>query len=158
METPADHPTIIERCAELGLSINHVQRLAGKDHTLRDLSFMLGINPDTLIPVRPKRWLWMAAQTCSVSYRHELTPERLQTALVSGVVEPADETTFHHFLDEAPIAVVFMAAQQTAQQSDVPLSQIWRNIDHMAAARFSSRLRPMENKGPGPAKQSNRLT
>lgn len=141
MDIPADHPTIIERCAELGLSIDQVKRLVGEDHTLRDLAFMLALNPDTLAPVKPKRWLWMAAQTCSVSYRNVLTPERLQTALVSGIVEPADEATFHHFLEEAPIAVVFMAGQQAAQQSGVPLAQIWRNIDHMAAARSSVRLR-----------------
>lgn len=146
MDILVDHPTIIERCAQLGLSIDQVKRLAGEDHTLRDLAFMLALNPDTLAPVRPKCWLWMAAQTCSVSYRHELTPERLQTALVSGVVEPADETTFHHFLDEAPLSVVFMAGQQAAQQSGVSPAQIWSNIDRMAAARSSVRLRSLENK------------
>lgn len=148
MNIPADHPTIIERCAELELSIDQIKRLAGENHTLRDLAFMLALDPDTLASMRYKHWLWMAAQTCSVSYRKVLTPERLEDALVSGVVASDDEAPFQHFLDEAPITVVFMAGQQAAQQNGLPLSQIWRNIDHMAAARSSVRLRSM-GKGQG---------
>lgn len=143
MDTLVDHQTIIERCAVLGLSIDQVKHLAGKDHTLQDLAFMLALYPDTLSPVKPKRWLWMAAQTCSVSYRNVLTPERLGAALVSGVVAPEDEATFGHFLKEAPLPIVFMAAQQAAQQSGVSLSQIWRNLDQMALARSSARLRAL---------------
>ncbi|WP_426197703.1 hypothetical protein [Massilia sp. DWR3-1-1] len=72
-----------------------------------------------------------------------MTPERLKTALLTGKVAPDDEATFLHFLDEAPLSVVFVAGQQAAQQSGVPPSQIWRNIDQMAAARSSIRLRSM---------------
>lgn len=32
---------ITERCAELGLSIDQVKRLAGENHTLRDLALCL---------------------------------------------------------------------------------------------------------------------
>lgn len=139
--TPTDNPIIIERCAALGLSVDQVKRLAGEDHSLRDLAFLLALDPDTLAPVTPKHWLWMAAQTCSVSYRMALTPERLQTALVSGTVAPSDESTFQHFLNEAPLSVVFMAGEQAAQQSGLPIAEIWRNVDQMAAARSSARLR-----------------
>lgn len=64
---------------------------------------MLALDPDTLISVAPKRGLWMAAKTCSVSYGNELTPERLEAALVSGIVAPGDEATFLRFVDEAPL-------------------------------------------------------
>lgn len=143
MDNLADHPTIIERCAALGLSIVQVKHLAGKDHTLYDLAIILALYPDTLTPVRPKRWLWMAAQTCSISYRNVLTPGRLEAALVHSIVALEDESTFRHFLEGAPLPVVFMAAQQAAQQSSVPLSQIWRNIDQMAVTRSSTRLRSL---------------
>lgn len=139
----ADYPAIIARCSALGLSLDRVKCLAGEDHTLRHLAFMLALDPDTLAPVKPKRWLWMAAMTCSVSYRDVLTPERLETALVSGTVDPHDQATFLHFLDEAPLSVVFMAGQQAAQQSGVPIAQIWRNVDQIAAAWSSTRLRSM---------------
>ncbi len=69
MDTPADNPTIIERCAALGLAIDQVKSLAGENHTPRDLAFMLALDPETLASVKPKHWLWMAAKTCSVSYR-----------------------------------------------------------------------------------------
>lgn len=143
MDTTATHPAIIDRCAALGLSCDKVKRLAGKDRSLRDLAFMLALDPDTLAPVRPKHWLWIAAQTCSVSYRRVLTPERLQTALVSGTVAPGDESTFQHFLDDAPLSVVFMAGEEAAKESGIPIAQIWHNVDQMAAAQSSIRLRSM---------------
>lgn len=83
----------------------------------------------------------MAAGTCSVSYRTPLTEERLLEVLTTGVLPPDDIATFLHFLDEAPLPIVVMAIEQTAQQSGVPIAQIWRNVDQIAAALSSVRLR-----------------
>lgn len=104
---------------------------------------MLALDPFTLAPVKPKPWLWMAAKTCSVSYRNELTPERLLEVLTTGTLPPDDVATFLHFLEEAPLSIVVMAIEQAAQQSGVAIAEIWRNVDQIAAAWSSTRLRSM---------------
>jgi hypothetical protein len=62
---------IHDRCKDLGLSLTHAQRLAAEnDHTdPQSLLRVLGLNLATLAQPKPRRWLWMAAQTASVSYR-----------------------------------------------------------------------------------------
>jgi hypothetical protein len=137
----ADNRAIIARCTALGLSLVQVQRLAGVDYSLLDLAHVLGLDGFTLVPLKPRRWLWMAAQTCSVSYRVKLTPERLLLVLTTGILPPADVPTFLHFLEEAPLSIVVMAVEQAAQESGVAIKQIWRNIDQIAAAWSSTRLR-----------------
>lgn len=140
MSPAADNPAIIARCAALGLPLAQVQRLAGVDHSPQDLAWVLGLDPASLTPLKPRRWLWMAAQTCSVSYRTPLTPEGLLEVLTTGTLPPADVATLLHFLDEAPLSIVVMAIEQAAQLSGVPITQIWRNVDQIAAAWSSTRL------------------
>lgn len=77
MNTAADNQAINTRCAALGLALTFAQRLTGVSHSSRDLAWVLGLDPLTLSPLKPRRWLWMASQTCSVSYREPLTPEGL---------------------------------------------------------------------------------
>jgi hypothetical protein len=143
MNSAADNPAIIARCAALELSLAQVQRLAGPDHSLRDLAWVLGLDPVSMTPLKPRRWVWMAAATSSVSYRIVLTTERLVEVLTTGTLLPADVATFLHFLEEAPIQVVVMAVEQVAQESGVPIAQIWRNLDQIAAAWSSTRLRSL---------------
>ena len=104
-----DNPAIIARCAVLGLSLAQVQRLAGVDHSSRDLAWVLGLDPVNLTALKPRRWLWKAAQTSSVSYRTVLTTGELQEVLTNGILLPANVGTFLHFLEEAPLQVVVMA-------------------------------------------------
>ena len=141
MDPAADNPAIIARCAALGLSLAQVQRLAGADHSLQDLAWVLGLDPVSMAPLKPRRWLWMAATTSSVSYRVALTTEGLAEVLTTGTLLPADASTFLHFLEEAPIQVVVMAVEQVAQENGVPIAQIWRNMDQIAAAWSSTRFR-----------------
>lgn len=143
MNPAADNPAIIARCAALGLSLAQVQRLAGVDHSAQDLAWVLGLDPVLLTPLKPRRWLWMAAQTCSVSYREPLTPEGLLEVLTTGTLPPGDVATFLHFLEEAPLSIVVMAIEQAAQQSGVIITEIWRNVDQIAAAWASTRLRSL---------------
>lgn len=132
---------IISRCDALGLSLAQVERMAGAEHTLRDIAYVLGLDWVTLAPLKPRNWLVMAASTCSVSYRIPLTPEGLLEILKTGALPRADEATFFHFLEEAPLSVVVMAIEQASEQSGVAITQIWRNVDQIAAAWASSRLR-----------------
>ena len=110
----ADHPAIIARCAALGLSLDQVKRLAGVDHALQDLAHVLGLDAYTLTPLKPRRWLWMAAQTCSVSYWDVLTSEALLAVLTTGTLLPDDAAMFLYFLEEAPLSIVVMAIEQAA--------------------------------------------
>ncbi|WP_334666684.1 hypothetical protein [Streptomyces cyaneofuscatus] len=141
MKTAADIETAIAvRCAALGLARAQAQALADAGPFPSDLVDVLGLNPDTLAPLPAKRWLWMAAQTSSVSYCGVLTPDMLQAVLVGGDV--ADEYRAHvtHFLDEAPMQIVVMAIEQAAQQSGVPIARIWRNVDQLNRKLHGSRL------------------
>jgi hypothetical protein len=141
MNPASESRTIIARCAALGLSLAQAHRLAGVDHSMQNLAWVLGLDRFSLAPLRPRRWLWRAAQTCSVSYRIPLTPEGLLEVLSTGTLPPSDLATFFHFLEEAPLQVVVMAIEQAAQQSGADITQIWRNVDQIAAALSSTRLR-----------------
>lgn len=136
-----ENEAIAARCTSLGLSLTQVRRLAGVDHSLADLAFVLGLDPLTMKPLKQRRWLWMAAQTCSVSYQKPLTPDGLLEILTTGELPPADSATFLHFLDEAPLTVVVMAIEQASQLSSVPIERIWHHVDKIAAAWSSTRLR-----------------
>lgn len=122
------------RCDALGLSLAHAQRLAAAtDHVGPPaLLWVLGLDLATLTPLKPRRWLWMAAQTASVSYREILTPEALLAILTTGAVPAAFAAHVGHLLDEAPIQLVIMAVEQAAQQSGTPIETIWRNVERIA--------------------------
>lgn len=78
MKTAVNIETAIAaRCAALGLVQAQAQALANSEPFPPDLVYILGLDPDTLAPLPSERWLWMAAQTSSVSYRGMLAPETL---------------------------------------------------------------------------------
>ena len=125
------------RLAKLGdLSRQTVQRLEAG--TINDLSFkrltrilsILGLTLDTpsLTARQRKKGLWMAAKTSSVSYRREMSSEELEHALSSGIAAEELHSNLLHFLDEAPLPVVVMAVEETAQQEGVHPATIWRNV------------------------------
>jgi transcriptional regulator with XRE-family HTH domain len=125
------------RLAKLAdLSRQTVQRLEAG--TITDLSFqrltrllsILGLNLDTpsLAARQRKKGLWMAAKTSSVSYRREMSSEELEHALSSGTAPEALQSNLLHFLDEAPLPVVVMAVEETAQQEQVNPAVIWTNV------------------------------
>ena len=99
-----------------------------------------GIGLYDLAVLKPRRWLWMAAQTSSVSYRGILTPEVLLAILTTGEVPPEFTSHVLHLLEEAPIQIVVMAVEQAAQQSGVPIETIWRNVAQLADEMQSRRI------------------
>jgi hypothetical protein len=129
---------IADRCAALGLSLAQAQRLAEADSSTSELAHVLGLDVTTLKPLQPKRWLWMAALTSSVSYKGTLTPEILLACLMNGEVPAAFAAHIGHFLEEAPI----MAAEQAAQQSDIPMTVLWHNLARLAVTSDSRRFSP----------------
>jgi transcriptional regulator with XRE-family HTH domain len=126
--------TRLARLADL--SRQTVQRLEAG--TIKDLSFqrltrlmsVIGLNLDTpsLAARQRKNGLWMAAKTSSVSYRREMSSEELEHALFSGTVPTGLQSNLLHFLDEAPLPVVVMAVEETAQQEKVAPATIWTNV------------------------------
>jgi hypothetical protein len=93
--------------------------------------------------LKPRKWLWMAAQTCSVSYRKTLTPETLLSILTSGDVPEENISNIVHFLQEAPVQNVVMAVDQAAQQSGLPAEFLWRNLELIATIWKCHRLFPL---------------
>jgi len=139
--TQLDDQAICDRCAALGLSIEHAQRLAAAaDETdPQSLLRVLGLDFATRVPLKPRRWLWMVAQTSSVSYRRILTPETLLEVLTTGDVPPEFLSHVLHLLDEAPIQCVVMAVEQAAQKSGVPIDVLWRNVELISEQTRSRR-------------------
>ena len=137
-----------QRLAKLAdLSRQTVQQLEAG--TIKDLSFqrlaallgVLGLSFDqpNLEARKRKRGLWMAAKTSSVSYRVEMTSDELQCALATGQVPEGRISHVLHFLDEAPVQIVVMAIEETAENVAVEPSEIWSNVaklaSHLGAAR-----------------------
>lgn len=140
--------TINARCAALGLSRAQAQALANAgpfpyNVAPHDLPHMLGLDSATLTPRPPKAWLAMAAQTSSCSYKGTLTPETLLGVLVLGQV-PAEFTAhIGCFLGEVSAQVFVLAIEQAAQQSGMPISEIWRNV-----AQLNEALQPLTQRRP----------
>jgi transcriptional regulator with XRE-family HTH domain len=115
--------TIIrERRAALGLTQARLAQLSGVSRqtlvgleagALRDLGFNrvaqvlavlgLDLDPPSAAARSRKRGLWMAAKNASVSYVHEVPPDTLSHALVSGSVPEGYAAHLTHLLDEAPV-------------------------------------------------------
>lgn len=129
---------IRSRCAALGLSFDQAQRIALASGSTLPLA--LGLDFVTFTPLKPRRWLWMAAQTSSVSYRGLLTPELLLEILTTGEVPCAFASHVLHLLEEAPIQIVVLAVEQAAQQSGMPIATIWRNVARIADEMQSRRI------------------
>lgn len=113
-----------ERLAKLaGVSRRTLQRL--EKGTTKDISYQrligllrtLGLSLDSpsLGARLRKNGLWMAAKTSSVSYRREMSSAELQHILCSGKIIEEVLSNLVHFLDEAPISIVVMAVEETAQ-------------------------------------------
>ena len=128
------------RLAKLAdLSRQTVQRLEAG--TIKDLGFQrltrvlnvlgLSLDPPSLGARQRKKGLWMAAKTSSVSYRREMTDEELKQALTSGTAPSGLKANLMHFLDEAPLPIVVMAVEETAQQEGVNPANIWANVSKM---------------------------
>lgn len=131
---------IVARCAALGLSLSQANRFAEADAT-GDVVHVLGLDPTTLMPLEPKRWLWMAAQTSGVSYRQVLTEETLLACLMSGEAPDEVIAPIVHFLEEAPMQLVVMAIEEAAQRTGVPISSLWDNLHRLATTRGSRRIK-----------------
>lgn len=136
MNISSDHDTAIaSRCAELGLSLPQVQALADAGPFTSTVEQVLGLDS------KPgKRWLWMAAQTSSVSYRGTLTPEILLGVLVIGDVPAEFGAHIVHFVEEAPIPMVVQAVEEASRQSGMPISEIWANVRRLGGRRLLQAL------------------
>lgn len=131
------HVIVRERCASLQLSIEHAERLSAVSGYVgsKALFWTIGLDFATLKELKPRDWLRMAAQNCSVSYACVLDSPGLLAILTSGVVPDNFLSHVMHLLDETPIQTVVLAAEQASRQSGAPLAQIWANL-----ARFASDL------------------
>lgn len=137
--TPITDPRVVRRCAELGITADVASKLSKSDIFAagdpRGLLMLLDLDFDTLEPIqrrRPKRWLWMAAQTASVSFRRVMTENELLKVLSGFEYE---EELFPHvdcFLNEAPACMVIMAVQETAARTGEPVQKVWNNVKQAA--------------------------
>lgn len=118
---------MVERCRALGLSIDQARRLASmlSATDAHALARALGLDTRTLQPLKARRWLWMAAQSSSVSYRGTLTEDELEDILITGTVPVGREAHVGHFVDEVPIQVVVMAIEQVALRRRIPIGEVW---------------------------------
>lgn len=131
---------IIDRCSAVALPLHIVTKLAADsgDSTQKGICWVLGLDSRTFSILRPRDWVKMAGQTCSVSYREILTSEALVKILTSAEVPERLISNMFHFVDEAPLQIVVMAAEQTSQITGVPLATIWKSLEAFAV-RYGAR-------------------
>lgn len=127
-----DDVKIQRRCVELGLSLDRAKRFVETADHLATLAAILGLDAKTLAPLQPKRWIWMAAQSSSVSYRLSLSEEQLSKALITGCVDQEYSAHLCTLFDEVPYPITLMAIFQAASDGGVPMTVIWRNVEHLA--------------------------
>jgi hypothetical protein len=128
------------RCEMLGLTRDRAERFAAiADPTdAHGLLRVLGLDFETLVPLKPRRWLWMAAKTSSVSYKTEISAETLQLALATGCIPAEYECNLLHFLDEASVQLIVMSVEETASSESISPTVIWSNLaklSHQLGAR-----------------------
>lgn len=125
---------IIDRCATLALTLARAQQLAKEDDAgdSGSLARVLGLDAETLQPIAGRRWIWMAAQAASVSYREIMDERGLIEAISSGQVPGKYFSHVCTFLDEVPIQIVVMTCSQVAQQSHIKMDMIWKNVAMLA--------------------------
>ncbi|MBA5639799.1 hypothetical protein H3H37_22310 [Duganella sp. LX20W] len=131
---PAEPNPIIDRCASLAMTLSRAQQLA-VEHDANDpdsLARVLGLDTETWQPIRDRRWVWMAAQGASVGYRDVMDERALVDAISSAKVESKYFVHMCTLLDEVPLQVVIMACSQVAQQSQIPMPMIWKNVATLA--------------------------
>jgi transcriptional regulator with XRE-family HTH domain len=138
-----------ERREALGLSQERLARLAGLSRatvnqletgTLTDLGVAKLVNLMDIVGlqlqacVRPehRHGLSMASKSASVSYRANLTPDKLARALATGHVPQEWLPHISTFIDEAPLPLVVTAVEEAAELGDVPPKRIWQHITQWA--------------------------
>lgn len=128
------------RCASLGLSLLQAQALADAEPFPSSVFNVLGLDPETLTVLPPKRWMSMAAETSSTSYKKRLTPEILLQVLVNGHVPDEFRAHIITFIEEAPMKIVIHSIEQAAQQSGVQIGKIWGNVLKIGGTRLTQAL------------------
>jgi transcriptional regulator with XRE-family HTH domain len=140
-----------ERREVLGLTQSRLAQLSGLSRqtlvgleasALSDLGFNrvaqvlavlgLDLDPPSLAARSRKRGLWMAAKNASVSLAHEVSPDTLGHALVTGSVPKGCAAHLTHLLDEAPVPLVVMAVEEAAASVGVAPRAVWRNVAMLA--------------------------
>lgn len=110
----------------IDLGIGKVMRV------LETLGLYLGIAPKRDITEKPTRnGLKIAARTASTSYRRDLPPAILAEAVRTGKIPPEFRAHFATLLDDAPIAVIVRAVEESFSTT-VPKST-WRHIARWAS-------------------------
>lgn len=133
---------IQKRCDQLALNFVRAQRFASEEGQTvpQALARVLGLDSITLEPLEPRRWLWMAAQSASVSYRSMLTDEQLLAVLRAGSVRKEHVPHISTLLDETPVQIVVMALLQASQLSEIPMSTLWKNVGQLSRQVKSHRI------------------
>ena len=139
------------RCMQWGLSQVQLARLRGLSRTtlagleagsLNDLGVnrvgqvmsVLGLDvPAPSVDARNKKHgLQMAARNSNVSYRNELKPDVLARMLVTGQVQPPFAPQVTQFLDESPLEMLVMAAEEAAKEANMSPRKVWGNVKKLA--------------------------
>lgn len=130
------------RLSVLQLSLAQAVYLANAGAADDSLSILrvLGLDVSTLQPLASRPWVDMAARTSSVSYRGRLPTDVLRAMLLTG--ETSDPWCAHlcYLLDEAPLSLLVLAIEETAQHHGVPMELLWRNLSRLVVSTQSSRL------------------
>ena len=147
---------VCSRRGQLGLSQAQLARLAGLSRatinqlergSLKDLGAaklialagMLGIEFSAHPRAAKANGLRMATVTSSVSHRKPMSAAMLSTALRSGEIPRGYEAHIANLLDEAPLAIVVMAVEESARPGIITPKKIWTHLQRWAGELQSTR-------------------
>ena len=81
----------------------------------------------------------MATVTSGVSHRKQMSAAMLSTALRSGEIPPGYEAHIANLLDEAPLAIVVKAVEESARPGIIAPKKIWAHLQRLAGELQSIR-------------------
>jgi hypothetical protein len=139
-----DDARILDRCHRLGLTLLQAIQLANADNPSDPKALLRVLRLDfstyePLVSYRKHEALQMAAMSSSVSYRGTLTREGLLAILTSGLVPAEFVAHIGHFLDEVSASVVLFSVVEAAQESGMPIHQVWSNVAKLAVSHSDYR-------------------
>lgn len=95
----------------------------------------MGLEGPLILHSTPKRAVWMAARSASVTYKTEIPESELSCALANGEVPQSYIAHVCTLLEEAPWELLVMAVEEGAIRESVTPDSVWRKIG-LISTRF----------------------
>jgi transcriptional regulator with XRE-family HTH domain len=101
---------------------------------------LLDIRLKTEDEISKSHALEMASRSASVSYRTTISPQELESSLITGKIEPKTISHLATLIDELPLSLIVLLVKEISERHKVPPKKIWSHIYSWANQFKSPRL------------------